>query len=70
MTKEELDSVLERIGSLIDTVDNFRQYGFENPFTPKQRLDAMAYGLNSIRDELFDIYTDMGGEDVWEESDD
>ena len=70
MNENDLDNILERIGCLIDTIDNYRMYGHNSPFTPVQRLDAMSHGLNSIREELFGIYADMGGEDVWEDNND
>lgn len=63
------ESILDRIGSLIDTADNYLVYGnlnsIDNPFPDAIRIDAMTHGLEEIRDELRAIYFKLGGEDVW-----
>lgn len=63
-----MDDQLERIGQLIDKADNYLEFAKDSPpsvFPPSVRLDAMGVGLAKIRQELFEIYTSLGGEDVW-----
>ena len=57
---------IERIGQLIDTVDN--HLAMQGNHMPDSiRAAAAKAGLSDIRDELKKIYFDAGGEDVWED---
>lgn len=58
--------VLDILGRLVDTLDNYLVYGDEpNPFPPTIRLNAMSHGLGDVKAQVLQLYTDLGGEDVW-----
>lgn len=58
------ENQLERIGQLIDTVENHLALQGD-PMPIQIRADAAKSGLSDIRDELKKIYFEAGGEDVW-----
>lgn len=59
----------EKLGQLIDTVDNYAQYSIVcGPFEalpPDMRFDALNRGLKQVRDTLYGIYISLGAEDAW-----
>jgi hypothetical protein len=67
MSNEEL---VEHLGQLIDTADNYLEYTKDTTFTkmlpPAMRLEALGTGLKDVRSKVFEIYSALGGENHWE----
>jgi hypothetical protein len=59
---------LERLGELVDKVDNFLQYGVGGGMVAlpaTMRIDALTTGLKEIRAEIKALYLLEGGEGHW-----
>lgn len=66
-TSSELDDIRERIGKLVDTVDNYSMYA-KPPMWLHKDLDsqgAILSGFRTVRTELKALYIELGGEDEW-----
>lgn len=62
-----LDTALDELACRIDEADNYLAYS-ANPFMDLVVLkDVYLAGLMSLRKHLFELYTKLGGEDVWNE---
>ena len=61
------EDMLDRIGRLVDSAENFLMYT-EPPLNTlgATTLDALRHGLTDLRDGIKSVYLDLGGEDVWE----
>jgi len=54
---------VERIGMLVDKADNFLMYKIMmEHLHPSVKINALLHGLAEIRQELRDIYHELGGE--------
>lgn len=60
-----VDELIERLGQLIDKVDNYLEYRKGGAWPLAMRADAMGTGLDEIRQEILAIYEGLGGDDVW-----
>jgi hypothetical protein len=54
---------VERLGQLVDKIDNFLTYEKVGPDNLARK--ALVSGLRDLREEVLQIYFQMGGEDVW-----
>jgi hypothetical protein len=66
MKRRGMEEILERIGKLIDEVDNLLA-ATELPVSPQIHLNGLINGLTELQKELREIYLAAGGEDVWSE---
>lgn len=55
---------IEKIGQLSDTIDNLL-HAMQLPLPPKMHLDSLKGNLESVRDELREIYTEETGDNPW-----
>jgi hypothetical protein len=65
---EERPANLEILGELVDTADNYLEYGVGGGMSglpPGMRIDAPTNGLKAIRKEIKALYIVEGGEDRW-----
>lgn len=59
------DRTLDDLAEMIETADSYLVFS-NNPFMDIVQLkDAYLHGLQHLRDKMFELYTDLGGEDVW-----
>jgi hypothetical protein len=59
----ENNELLERLGELVDTAENFLAWN-DNPFAHMpMKIEAFTTGLEKLRDEIKTIYLELGGED-------
>jgi uncharacterized protein with HEPN domain len=67
MSNEEL---VEQLGQLIDTADNYLEYTKDTTFTKmlpqSMRMEALCMGLKEVRTKVFEIHGAIGGENHWE----
>lgn len=60
------EELLERLGQLIDRCDN-NLSAATLPLSAYIHVAGLTAGMRDVRAELFAIYTEAGGENVWEE---
>jgi hypothetical protein len=60
----ERDELIERLGKLVDTADNYVAAS-TLPVGPKTHLEGLKHGMVEVRDEIKKLYFAAGGEDVW-----
>ena len=59
-----IDIVTERIGRLVDKTDNF--LALKNLHLCNETMvEAYEQALHELRQELYDLHQELGGEDVW-----
>lgn len=64
------EEMLERIGELADTADNYRTYTEVPLRNTTVAIAALNHGLTEIRNEARAIYIALGGDaDTWEAND-
>lgn len=56
--------VMDRIGELADKADNF-YHGAQLPLPPQIHIMGLTAGMESLRDELRALFTDVTGENPW-----
>lgn len=56
---------LEKLGQLIDRLDNLMMAS-KLPLPATLHLEGILPALPEIRAEIMEVYTDEGGENVWE----
>lgn len=56
-----IEDLTDRIGQLIDRVENHLTMQMNHLMPTAMRADAARAGLADIRKDLIGIYTDMGG---------
>jgi hypothetical protein len=59
--------VMERIGELADTADNFWHASRLPTLDPAIHAAALSEGLKTLRDELRAIFTEVTGHNPWED---
>lgn len=60
-----IESLGYRLAAMVDTLDNILAIQ-ENPFLPdKMRIDSLKTTSQDIRASIYEIYIEVGGEDVW-----
>ena len=64
---DESEALLERLGILVDTADNYSMYVEDPLWLHKDSLTqgALRQGFKVIREEAKALYIALGGEDVW-----
>jgi hypothetical protein len=55
---------IEKVGQLSDTIDNLL-HAMQLPLPPQMHLSSLKGNLESVRDELREIYTEETGENPW-----
>ena len=64
------EDILERIGKLADTADNFRMYTYDPLKNTTAAIGALRHGLTEIRNEARAIYIALGGDaETWGDDD-
>lgn len=65
------DGCVESLGEIVETCLNYAEYGtkstsggFES-LPPQMRIDALSNGLDEVKTKILALYTELGGEDVW-----
>lgn len=61
--------LLEKMGQLIDKCDNLL-VAATLPLPASIHVEGLSEGLKTVRADLFEIYIQAGGEDVWPQTDD
>jgi len=58
---------LERLGQMVDTIDNYLTYK-TNPYAPAlMKIGAYEHGLVQLRKDLKRLYVEMGGDpETWD----
>lgn len=59
------DDNLEKLGLLIDKLDNFT-VAMSMPLPDRIHIESIKTLLPEMREEVLDVYTDEGGENVWD----
>lgn len=70
MSEQQLsEETLDVLGRLVDTAENFLFYGDDSGafgrLAPSIRIQALAHGIEELRDTIKQLYLAGGGEDVW-----
>lgn len=60
--------IVEALGELIDTIDNYNQYTLDGFATLPidLRLQCINNGFATVRRTILGLYTTLGGENVWD----
>jgi hypothetical protein len=61
----DTNQIIEHLGQLIDTADNYLVMD-ANPYaSSKLKAENFAYGLKILRTKIKELYFELGGENWW-----
>lgn len=66
-----IQDIIETLGEIVESCMNYAEYGTK-PIHPAlsglpedMRIDALSNGLADAQKRIMDLYTELGGDDVW-----